>query len=343
MNINIQLKFPVNPEFYAFFRLKMPDDLEIRCNDHADGHTAEEHAVPYPEFRIVLECFELEDPLAFGHRFLVPLLYVLRLLVVSAHEPGIQADDGDAAAVFTHFAVMDPERLVAHLLDLADGVADEEDRPALLAELLHAPDAFVGECIITDGECLVDDEHIRIGVDGDGEAEAGLHAARIILDRPVHEILELAEFDDIPILLVDLPLAHAVHQALHADVLFPRQLHVGPGGNRDERRLPVHFDAAGRRFRHPAEQVRQCRFPGAVESDDADGIPWLHIEGDILQRLVVLRLLLHERQDHVPQFFLVLRDIVDFRYILYTHFVFHILTSISVGAGDHVCPVQLFA
>src|SRR5699024_960550 len=232
MNINIELKFPVNPEFYAFFRLKMPDDLEIRCNDHADGHTAEEHAVPYPEFRIVLECFELEDPLAFGHRFLIPLLYVLRLLVVSAHEPGIQADDGDAAAVFTHFAVMDPERLVAHLLDLADGVADEEDRPALLAELLHAPDAFVGECIITDGECLVDDEHIRIGVDGDGEAEAGLHAARIILDRPVHEILELAEFDDIPILLVDLPLAHAVHQALHADVLFPRQLHVEPGGNR---------------------------------------------------------------------------------------------------------------
>src|SRR5699024_167546 len=122
MNINVQLKCPVHPEFYAFFRLTMPGELVIRCNEHADGHPAEEHAVLYPEFRIVLECFELEDPLAVGHRFLVPLLYVLRLLVVSAHEPGIQAYDADAAAVFTHFAVMDPERLVAQLLVLACGV-----------------------------------------------------------------------------------------------------------------------------------------------------------------------------------------------------------------------------
>src|SRR5699024_1643176 len=301
MNINIQLKFPVNPEFYAFFRLKMPDDLEIRCNDHADGHTAEEHAVPYPEFRIVLECFELEDPLAFGHRFLVPLLYVLRLLVVSAHEPGIQADDGDAAAVFTHFAVMDPERLVAHLLDLADGVADEEDRPALLAELFHAPSAFVCKGIVTDRERLIDDEHIRIGVDGDGKAQPGLHAARIVLDRPVHEIRELAEFDDVFILLVDLPLAHAVHQTFHADVFHTGQLRLEPCRNRAEQCVPSHVDADGGRFRHPAEEVRQRGYARAVEADDADRIPRLHFEGDIFQYLVVLRLLFHERQDHVPQ------------------------------------------
>ncbi len=76
----------------------------------------------------------------------------------------------------THFAEsldsaeFEPQYLVTEVLDLVDRVADEDHRLALLLELHHLLQALLGERPVADGQCLIDDEDVRIDIDADGEA-----------------------------------------------------------------------------------------------------------------------------------------------------------------------------
>ena len=80
--------------------------------------------------------------------------------------------------------------------DLAHGggvVGDEHDRAPLGLELPDPAQALGLEQLVADGEHLVDEQHVGIEVDGDGEAEAHVHPRRVVLDRLVDELLQLGE------------------------------------------------------------------------------------------------------------------------------------------------------
>ena len=53
------------------------------------------------------------------------------------------------------------------------------------------------EAFVADGEHLVDQQHVGIDVDRDGEAEAHVHAGRVGLHRRVDELPQLGELDDL--------------------------------------------------------------------------------------------------------------------------------------------------
>ena len=76
-------------------------------------------------------------------------------------------------------------------------MADEDQRAALLLRLLHPPDALALELGVTDGEDLVDDQHVRLQVRGHREGQAQVHAAGVALDRGVQEALDAGEVDDL--------------------------------------------------------------------------------------------------------------------------------------------------
>ena len=74
------------------------------------------------------------------------------------------------------------------LRDRGHVVADEQDRPALLADVVHLAQALVLERRVADRQHLVDEQDLRLEVGGDGEGQPHVHAARVALDRRVEEL-----------------------------------------------------------------------------------------------------------------------------------------------------------
>jgi len=108
-------------------------------------------------------------------------------------------------------------------------VADEQDGASLTRNVAHLADALLLECLITHGKHFIDEQDLRLQVRGDGEREAEIHAARVVLHRGVDELLHLCERDD----LIELPrrvgARHSEDRAVQEDVLPSRQLWMEPG------------------------------------------------------------------------------------------------------------------
>src|SRR5213593_3172799 len=94
-------------------------------------------------------------------------------------------------------AVVEEQPTLAEPLDGSEVVRDEADRLALRAELVELRVALALEILITNGEDLVDEQHVRIDEGRDREREARVHAGRIRLHCGVEEVAELGERDDV--------------------------------------------------------------------------------------------------------------------------------------------------
>ena len=111
--------------------------------------------------------------------------------------PWYDGDDVGRRPDLAQLALVDPRRVLAQLVDLAEAVADEHDRAPVAAELVDLLGAPALEALVADREHLVDQQHLGLDVGGDGEAEPHEHARRVVLDRRVDELLEPGELDDV--------------------------------------------------------------------------------------------------------------------------------------------------
>ena len=92
------------------------------------------------------------------------------------HGPEIAVDDLAALADHLGHAVFEPQDAVAHRAHGSEPVRDDDDRLARLLELGELVRASALERFVTDGEHLVDQQHVGVDVDRHGEAEAHVHA-----------------------------------------------------------------------------------------------------------------------------------------------------------------------
>ena len=99
---------------------------------------------------------------------------LLFLAVLDVGDVG--SDDALGIAERLERAAVHPQRLVAEALDQPERVRHEQDRLAAALELGELVQALVGEALVADGEHFVDEEHVRIDVNRDGEAEPHVHA-----------------------------------------------------------------------------------------------------------------------------------------------------------------------
>ena len=94
-------------------------------------------------------------------------------------------------------AVVEPGDLVAHTLDLVNGVADQNNRGTAGQQLRHALFALFLEQEVAHRQNLVGNQDVGLRYRRHGEGQARHHAGRVVFQRHVEKILQFAELDDI--------------------------------------------------------------------------------------------------------------------------------------------------
>jgi hypothetical protein len=149
-------------------------------------------------------------------------------------------------------------------------VRDDHHRDVALE---HLGDPLVGALLereVAHREHLVDDEHVGVEVRGDGEAEAGVHAAGVPLDRRVDEVGHVGELHDPVELGGDLAPRHPHDRALQEDVLAPGQVRVETGRDLEQRTHATRHRAAPAGGPEDAgEELEHGALPRPVRPDDA--------------------------------------------------------------------------
>ena len=119
-----------------------------------------------------------------------------------------------------------------------------------------------------------------------GEAEAGVHARAVALDRRVDEVADSARSrrwrrTDVSMSDRFMPMIDAVE----IDVLAAREVGVKAGRDLDQRADPSVRDVgAERRTQKLREDLEQCRLARAVVPDDPERVAALHLERHIAKR-----------------------------------------------------------
>ena len=131
--------------------------------------------------------------------------------------------------------------------------------------LLDTGDAAVDELLVADRQHFVDEEDLGVGMDGDREAQAHVHARGVVLDRLLDEIAQPRELHDVVVALFDPAAAQAEQGAVDEDVLPARDLGVEAGAELDQGGDPaVDRQFSGRGPQQARDQLDQRRLAGTV-------------------------------------------------------------------------------
>ena len=123
-------------------------------------------------------------------------------VVTASHGAFIFANDFLRRAVLTDLASIDPDSASAQTTNLIHLVAHEQNRPAL-RDVAHLAEAFLLERSVADGEDFVHEQDFGLEMRGDGEGEAHLHAAAVVLQGGVEEAFHFGEGYDLVELAAD--------------------------------------------------------------------------------------------------------------------------------------------
>ena len=160
----------------------------------------------------------------------------------------------------------------AQPLDSLEVVADEDHGAAFPRHVVHLAETLPLERGVADGEHLVDQQDLRLEVRRDGEGEAQVHAARVVLHRRVDERLDFGERDD----LVELARgsrARFIPRMAPFRKTFSRPVssRMKAGADLEQRAdAPAQLHRAGRRLRDARQDLEQRALAGAVRSDQAE-------------------------------------------------------------------------
>ncbi len=138
---------------------------------------------------------------------------------------------------------------------------------------------------VADGEDFVDEQNFRFEMGGDGEGEAHLHAAAVVLEGSVEEAFHFGEGHDLVELAADFCGAHAEDGAAHEHIFAAGELGVETGADFEKAadaavKLGVSFGGAG----DAGQDFQQRALAGAVAADQAHHFAFFYVEGDVLQR-----------------------------------------------------------
>src|ERR1700687_4381561 len=212
-----------------------------------------------------------------------------RLSVLSDHMSQLlQAAHGDQQA-----AVDDGEPRAHPLRDLQD-VGGEEDGLALLAEVLQDVFHLAGTLWIEPHGGLVEEEHLRVMEQGSGQGQLLPHAAGVAGEEVVAALVQIEEFQqrlDPAIAKASLDVievAGKLQELSGAELVVEGRgiRHVPNAGLRPLRlRHDVDARYPGRAARRPEQadqHLDRGRLAGAVGPQEAEELPWSHLQVQVL-------------------------------------------------------------
>ncbi len=173
-----------------------------------------------------------------------------------------------------------------HIISTADRLCDTNRMlQPRVAEVEHGTDRALLEADVADRQHLVDEQHVGVDVRGHGEAEAGVHAAGVLLHGRVDVGAELGEVDDLLEARAHLGARQAKDHPVEQDVLATGQLAMEAGAEVDQRgNAAVGGDRAAGRPGDARQQLERGRLPGAIGADQADGFAVTDGEADVAER-----------------------------------------------------------
>ena len=123
-------------------------------------------------------------------------------------------------------AVQQQNGAVGKLLHQPQIVGDEQHRDLALAQFLKLAHAAVGEDRVAHGQGFIHDQNFGVDVDRGGKGQPHIHAARVFLDRALHEFADLGEGFDGRHRAVDFGAAQSHDFAVQVDVLAAAEFGV---------------------------------------------------------------------------------------------------------------------
>ena len=182
-------------------------------------------------------------------------------------------------------AVEQKDGAMRELLHQTQIVRDEEHGDFALAQFFEFADAAVGEDGIADGQRFVNDQNVRIDMDCGGKCQPHIHAARIFLDRAVHEFADfrkrfdegrLARFRARPMPMIS-PLMKTFSR--------PREFGVEARAEFQQRRdAPARHNPSRGGLQDAADDLQQRALAAAVGSHQAEHFAAFDAEADVAQR-----------------------------------------------------------
>lgn len=169
-------------------------------------------------------------------------------------------------------------------------MGDKEDGSSIADDLFHSLHAAILKLLVPDRENLVNDQDLGLQEGGHRERKLHIHAARVALHRGIDEILHTGEGDDLVELGRDFSPGHAEDGAIHEDVIPAGQIGVEASPYLEEAAdAAIDLDAPGAGSGDAGDELQECGFPCTIGTDDADGLPLLDVEGDVLQSIEEVR------------------------------------------------------
>ena len=91
----------------------------------------------------------------------------------------IQIHNPTCFAVLDHCAILDPDGTRAETLDLLHRMRHKQNRRSLITKLCHLVDTFHLKTGIPHRQCLINDQNIRLHIDGYRKRQSGKHTAGV--------------------------------------------------------------------------------------------------------------------------------------------------------------------
>ena len=189
----------------------------------------------------------------------------------------------DIAGV-SHSTVVQNHALIAERTNRAHVVADEQDRASLLGDIAHLAQTLVLKGEIADRQHLINEQDFGLQMGRDGEGQAEIHAAGVVLDGSVDELVDFGECDDVVELPVDVGAFHTEDRAIEVNVFAAGKLVVKTGADFEQcADAAIDVGVSGGGLGDPREDLEERALAGAVAPDDPDYFALLDFEIQIFQ------------------------------------------------------------
>ena len=153
-------------------------------------------------------------------------------------------------------------------------VADHQHSASRLCRRRQMSDAFCAKVLIADRQHFVDHQDVGIDMRSDSERQPDEHSRRIVLHRCVDEFVDPSKVQDAVETIKHRASRQPQDCPIEEDVVTPRQLQMEAGADfQHARYATAQFDAASRGRSDATHQFKECRFAGAVVTQEGNLFP----------------------------------------------------------------------